>query len=68
MNNFDEILDDYMPDDFFVMCGWCNGSGQGSIPESRCPVCGGSGEMRVDYDAPTYDDIFYNRVDDAMND
>jgi hypothetical protein len=24
-----------------VMCGWCNGSGQGGIDGTRCPVCKG---------------------------
>jgi len=68
MNDFDELLEDYDPNNFSVLCGWCSGTGQGSTPESRCVACGGVGEFRVDYDAPTDDDIFYAAVDRAMDD
>lgn len=67
-NDFNEAIEDYNPDDFHALCNFCGGSGEGATSESRCVACGGEGEFRVDYDAPTYDDIFYAAVDRAMDD
>jgi len=38
-----------------VICGDCNGSGEGMYDGSRCRTCGGSGEVEVDVDLDAED-------------
>jgi DnaJ-class molecular chaperone len=35
-----------------VMCGVCNGSGEGRADGTRCPVCRGLGEIAEDPEDP----------------
>jgi len=46
MEHYDES--DFYDDDFYGewnICGYCNGSGEGSYDGSTCPVCKGKGEV-----------------------
>lgn len=42
---FDDDENDEM-DDFEPDCFFCNASGEGLIPDSRCPYCNGRGTIK----------------------
>ena len=39
------------------MCHWCNGTGEGSTPDSICSHCNGTGYQEDDYEPDEFPDV-----------